>query len=147
MAELDLVQINIKFDPTVSSLLPDDLIEELTTEILNEYSDIAVGAFQSKVPVRTQQLRNLIKRDLSSSGEARVYVSDAAHTESIYPTIGGRRLGRYPTAAEVAQDLDEGPFHRRSNAVSAFKNFTPPGQGEPTANWIDDAFNDLLGAL
>lgn len=140
---LDLIKLNIKFDPqaAASGLFSDDFIEEIKSEIAEEYSDLALKALQSKVPVRTFQLRDgQIKVEISDdSSYATIYATDDTHTNSF-----GKSK---PTAAQVADALDKGPYHRRRNAVAAFSKFSAPGVGEPTANWIGEAFDGFLEVI
>lgn len=148
MAELG--KININFDPSLTLLLNQDSLTELSTELGNEYGELALQAFQSKVPVRTEELRKSIKRGLNTAADGvsiSIYIADGIHFSTIYPFIGGVRQKSKPTLDEVAQDLDSTDFRRSKSAISDVARFTPPGAGSSTKDWQESAWNDFLGAI
>lgn len=138
----DLLQINIKVDPSLKDFLPTSLIEELVTEYSNEYTDLAQKAYQSKVPYFTGELRSQIRRKLDSVSEngavSRVYVADELHVNS---------WEKNKLASQVAEELDSGPYKRRKNSLAASSVFASIGAGQPTANWQGEAFDAFLGVI
>jgi hypothetical protein len=146
----DLAKININFDSSLTKNLNPTTLAELSIELGNEYGELALQAFQSKVPVRTQELRNYIKRSLSSSShgaEVSIYLPEVTHFSTIYPFIGGVRQKSKPTLDEVAQDLDSTDFRRSKSAISDVARFTPSSAGDTTKDWQNNAWNDFLGAI
>jgi hypothetical protein len=158
MAKLLLLDVTITPDGSVKDLeklFPGsrDAVMELLDDISADLQQEALGAFQTKVPFFTGELRNaqildVYKGSLTKAG-FKIEVSDSKHTST-----QGRRK---PSGAELAELLDNGisekngaPLHRRKNAVPAFGKLTSlvaPSKGAPTKGWIDSAIASFEKAL
>lgn len=158
MPQYTLVDLTIKQDASVKELerlLPgsQSLVTELLLGISSDLEKSALSAFQTTVPVKTQQLRNSMiltkTKNFKYTQGFKVYVSTAKHTNT-----EGRKK---PTGAELAEILDNGfsekngmPLMRRKNAVPALNKLTSivvPSRGEPTKGWSDLALQGFERAI
>lgn len=158
MPQYTLVDLSIKQDASVKELerlLPgsQSLVTELLLKISSDLEEAARSAFQTTVPVKTQQLRNSMilskSKKFKYTQGFKVYVSTAKHTN----TEGRKKL----TGAQLAEILDDGisekngmPLKRRKNAVPALNKLTSvvaPSRGEPTKGWSDLALQGLEKAI
>lgn len=147
----DLLKINIKFDKSFD-ILPTNLVESLALEYGNEYSNLALEAYKAKVPVRTEELRNSLRRDVSSvstkGAKAKIYVPSGVHSNSPFPTITHRRTkGGKPTLAALAEELNQVSYKRSKDSNTSFTRFSGIGAGESTQDWEEKAFNDFEASI
>lgn len=153
MADLELTKLHIHIDPAtiagargLGSLDRD--FQKAIEIAITKYSKMGIAAYQSWVPRRTEELRNLIKaRTISQNFKeaiVQLYIPAVPHT-----TSPGRKK---PDAAFLAYDiLDVGlgrkgvKLHRRksSRGVPGFA-FSSPGVGTPTSGWIHSAYTELV---
>jgi hypothetical protein len=151
----------------IESLLGPKASENQRTRLVratNKLAQLALLAYQSKVPIKTGELRNQrlqVKYATQRDGEAEIYVSDAVHTEA--KTQSSILAELLDTGTRESRGLNLGPDRhskyfirsdrgrellrsKDSDAVSPYYS-SLPGRS-PTGGWIRSArvaFNNVRG--
>ena len=146
-----LMSINLYEDKTIIELSKDNAsirkeIERLELEEINKLTKAALAAFQSKVPVKTKQLRNQhIQVDFAKKNQkvlkSSVYIVDQEHTAT---TRGKTKL-----SSLLGEILNKGIHEYSGKSMRRSMNsipkegfitaFSSKPKGSPTEGWIEDA--------